>query len=138
MSLADWLPRPFTPLSLGERGERQAARYLRRRGFRIVETRSRSRYGEIDIIAVEGKTVVFIEVKTRRSEKNGRPAAAIDLIRRRRLSRAALAFLKVHGLLDYPSRFDVVEVIWPADQRRPTIRHHRNAFEAEGRGQFFR
>jgi putative endonuclease len=107
--------------------------------MRIVETRSRSRYGEVDIVAVDGRTIVFVEVKTRRSQSHGRPADAVDQVRRQRLTRAALAYLKAHGLLEYAARFDVVEVIWPAGQRRPSVvRHYRNAFEAVGHGQFFR
>ena len=54
------------------------------------------------------------------------------------MTRAALAFLKARNLLAYPSRFDVVEVVWPPGVRRPTITHHKSAFQAEGRGQFFR
>ena len=141
MTVRAWLQERIQPLSLGERGERAAARLLRRLGYHVVTTRRRHRYGEIDIIAVdndvEGRTVVFVEVKTRRSERLGRPAEAIDAARQARLTRAALAFLKSHGLLEYASRFDVIEVIWPTDAQRPTIRHIRDAFPAAGRGQFY-
>jgi putative endonuclease len=139
MRLKHWLVDRFRPLSLGEQGERRAARYLRRRcKYRIVATRRRLRYGEIDVIAVDGRTIVFVEVKTRRNEAGPRPALAVDHHRRQRMTRAATAFLKAHGLLEYPARFDIVEVIWPKGARRPTIVHHQNAFAAEGRGQFFR
>jgi putative endonuclease len=139
MRLKQWLAERLRPLSLGEQGERHAARYLRRRcKCRIVATRRRMRYGEIDIIAVDGKTVVFVEVKTRRSETGPRPALAVDDHRRRRMTRAATAFLKSHGLLEYPARFDIIEVIWPEGAKRPQIQHHRNAFSAVGDGQFFR
>jgi putative endonuclease len=139
MRIKQWLAERLRPLSLGEQGERHAARFLRRRcKYRIVATRRRMRYGEIDIIAVDGKTVVFVEVKTRRSETGPRPALAVDDHRRRRMTRAATAFLKSHGLLEYPARFDIVEVIWPEEAKRPQIQHHPNAFAAEGRGQFFR
>jgi putative endonuclease len=134
-----WFAERLRPLSLGEQGERHAARYLRRHcKYRIVATRRRLRYGEFDVIAVDGRTVVFVEVKTRRSETGPRPALAVDDLRRRRMTRAATAFLKSHGLLEYPARFDIVEVVWPIEQRRPQIQHHQNAFPAEGRGQFFR
>jgi putative endonuclease len=138
MSLKTWLADRFRPLSFGEQGERHAARFLRRLGYRIVARRKRLRYGEIDIVAVDGQTVVFIEVKTRRTDAGIAPAEAVNDLRRRRMSRAAVAFLKAHSLLDYPARFDIVEVIWPAAARRPVIRHHPNAFPAEGQGQFFR
>ena len=133
----DWLRQRFWPLSLGERGEKCAARYLRRLGYKILFTRYRLRYGEIDILAVEGQTVVFVEVKTRRSQAKGRPAEAVDATRQARLTRAALAFLKANRLLEYASRFDVIEVVWPEDQKRPTVRHIQEAFPSVGRRQFF-
>ena len=135
--LTSWFSEWFRPLSLGERGERAAARYLKRLGYRILFLRHRQKYGEVDIIAVDGQTVVFVEVKTRRNAAQGRPAEAVDAQRQGRLTRAALAFLKSHGLLDYASRFDVVEVIWPDGQKRPTIQHLQNAFAAVGRGQLY-
>lgn len=137
MPLSAWIESRFRPLSLGERGERAAARYLKRRGYKIVFLRHRQRYGEVDIIAVDGETVVFVEVKTRRDAALGRPAEAVDAERQARLTRAALAFLKSHGLLEYASRFDVIEVIWPAGQRRPEIRHLPSAFESAGNRQLY-
>ena len=138
MSLKSWLFERLRTPTLGEQGERRAARHLRRQGYKIVATRRRLRYGEIDVVAVDGKTVVFVEVKTRRTEAGIRPADAIDALRRRRMTRAATAFLKSHNLLAYPARFDIVEVLWPVGVLRPTIRHHQNAFPAEGAGHFFR
>lgn len=138
MSIKQWIAEQWRTPSLGERGERHAARFLRRKRYHIVAARQRSRYCELDLVAVDGGTVVFVEVKTRRSVAAGRPALAIDQMRRQRMTRAANAFLKSHGLLQYPARFDVVEVVWPLAARRPTIAHHENAFPAEGRGQFFR
>lgn len=137
-NLKQWLSERLRGPTLGERGERQAAQLLRRKGYKVVATRHRLRYGEIDIVAVDGMTIVFVEVKTRRSETGPRPALAVDEHRRRRMTRAATAFLKSHGLLEYPARFDIVEVIWPVDRRKPTIKHHMNAFSAAGHGQFFR
>jgi putative endonuclease len=133
-----WLAERIRTPTFGERGEHAAARHLRRKRYKIVARRHASRYGEFDLIAVDGKTVVFVEVKTRRGETIGTPAEAVDHQRRQRMTRAATAYLKSRALLDYPSRFDIVEVLWPMDARRPTIRHHQSAFEAEGRGQFFR
>ena len=123
--------------TLGERGEEAACGFLRRRGYRVVTTRLRRRYGEIDIIAVQKQTVVFVEVKTRRRNDTTQPAEAVDHRRQQRLTRAALAFLKGHGLLEYPSRFDVIEVLWPADQPQPEIRHVVDAFPAVGQGQMY-
>jgi len=135
--LLSWINRRFRPLSLGERGERAAAHYLKRRGYKIVFSRHRLRYGEVDVIALDGQTVVFVEVKTRRNVSHQRPAEAVDAKRQGRLTRAALAFLKSHGLLEYACRFDVMEVVWPEGQRRPTMEHLKNAFEAVGRGQLY-
>ncbi|QDS98094.1 YraN family protein [Adhaeretor mobilis] len=146
--LRNWLAERVRPrslsghLTLGNRGERAAAKYLKRLGYTIVVTRQRVRYGEIDIIAIDEsgsrRTLVFIEVKTRRRADHGRPAEAVDLTRRTRMTRAALAFQKGHGLLEHPGRFDVVEVVWPKESAQPEITHIINAFEAEGRGQMFR
>ena len=112
-------------------------RYLKRKGYKIVERSSHIRRGEIDLVAVDGRTIVFVEVKTRRSHDSGHPADAVDRDKQDRLSRLALVYLKRHGLLEHSARFDVVAVIWPRDQRRPTIQHIQNAFEATGRWQMF-
>ena len=127
----------FSVKPLGERGENAAAKFLRRRGMKIVARRSRSRVGELDLVAVDGHTLVFVEVKTRASDAKGSAAAAVDERKQRQLTRAALAFLKAKGLLEYPSRFDVVAVTWPQGSRKPQIEHFPNAFEAIGQGQFF-
>jgi putative endonuclease len=120
------------PCSLGQRGEVEAARYLRRLGYKIVARGSRSPLGELDLVAVDGQTVVFVEVKTRESSSGGHPAEAVNADKQQRLTRLGLSFLKHHGLLDYPARFDVVAITWPADARRPTIEHIANAFPATG------
>lgn len=128
---------PFRPKPLGERGEIVAARFLKKLGYRIATTRLRQRYGEIDIIAVDGRTVVFVEVKTRRLDLTTQPAEAVDRTRQQRLTRAGLAFLKYHNLLEYASRFDILEIIWPADAQKPEIRHIVDAFPAAGHGQMY-
>ena len=93
--------------------------------------------GEIDIIAVDDRTVVFVEVKTRKSDDAGHPADAIDTAKQRRMTQAALAYLKSHRLLQNAARFDVVAITWPVDSSWPTIEHYRNAFSPTGAGQFF-
>jgi putative endonuclease len=123
--------------SLGQRGERAAERYLRRRGYKIVSRRERDAFGEIDLVAVDGRTVVFIEVKTRRSHDAGHPAEAVGPEKQQRLTRLALAYLKRHELLEYPARFDVLAITWPQGSRKRAIEHYKNAFEAVGRGQMF-
>jgi putative endonuclease len=122
---------------LGERGERAAALFLKRMGMRIIVRNYRGAGGEIDLIARDDQTLVFVEVKTR---KSGTPAEAVDVEKQRRITRAAVHFLKKHDLLEpgVPSRFDVVAVVWPDGARRPIVEHIPNAFEAVGRGQMFR
>jgi putative endonuclease len=112
---------------LGDRGESEAARCLRRKGFRILERGYKTERGEIDLIARDGDTVVFVEVKTRRQ---GEPAEAVTPEKQRRLTLAAMQFLKRHRLFEQRSRFDVVAVVWPDPHRAPTIEHIHNAFEA--------
>jgi len=128
-SLLFWLKSLVRPRTLGQRGEAAAARYLRRRGFRIVGRSVRSGLGELDLVAVDGRTVVFVEVKTRRTGDQGHPAEAVDRAKQRRLTVLATAYLQRRGLLNHPARFDVVAVTWP-DGRRPQVEHIRNAFEA--------
>ena len=136
-AIAAWRREWFRPRTLGERGEAVAAKYLKRLGYKIVARGERGRLGEIDLVAVDGRTVVFVEVKTRQSQDAGHPADAVDADKQRRLTRLAMAFLKRHGLLEYPVRFDIVAVTWPADRRRPSIEHFRGAFEAQGRESMF-
>ena len=125
------------PESLGLRGEKAAARFLKRQGYIIVGRGERDRIGEIDLVAVDGKTIVFVEVKTRTSHDRGHPAEAVDRDKQRQLTRVALSYLRRHDLLEYRARFDVIAITWPADQKQPTIEHIKNAFEAVGSGQMF-
>jgi putative endonuclease len=120
---------------LGQRGEQEAARYLRSVGLRILRRGYRTAHGEIDLIARDGEVVVFVEVKARRQ---GVPAEAVTPEKQRRLTLAALHFLKRYRLLDQRSRFDVVAIIWPDDARSAQIEHIPSAFEAVGKGQMFR
>jgi putative endonuclease len=122
---------------LGNAGERAAARFLRRQGFRILARSHRTPLGEIDLIATDGPTIVFVEVKTRRTDETGLPFEAVDQRKQRQLTKLALAFLKAKGWLERPARFDVVSIVWPGRGVAPEITHYRNAFEAVGRGQFF-
>jgi putative endonuclease len=136
-TIAAWLRRRFPRRPLGQRGERAAARYLRRRGYHIVARGDRHGPGELDLVAVDGRTVVFVEVKTRADARHGHPSDAVDQAKQRRLTRLAVAFLKRHGLLDSPARFDVIAIVWPEGRRLPaSIEHFENAFEAVGESEF--
>jgi putative endonuclease len=135
--LTRWL-RAWTPeRSLGARGEAAAARFLKRLGYKIVARSDRTALGEIDLVAVDGRTVVFVEVKTRHSHQAGHPVEAVDPAKQARLTRLALAYLKRHDLLECSARFDVVAITWRDPNCGPQIEHFRGAFEATGLGQMF-
>jgi len=121
----------FEPKPLGRRGEDVAARYLRKLGYIIVARGHRDNIGEIDLVAVDDRTVVFVEVKTRTTHDAGHPADAVDEAKQRRLTRLALSYLKRHDLLDCAARFDVIAVTWPT-RGRPIVEHFKSAFEPTG------
>jgi putative endonuclease len=122
---------------LGNRGERLAARFLRRQGYKILARQYSNRFGEIDLVALDGESIVFVEVKTRRSGSAGHPVEAVTHVKQSKLTRAALAFLKRHRLLERSARFDVVAILWPKGAKHPEIDHYRNAFTPVGFGQMY-
>ena len=95
---------------LGAKGEEIAVRYLKRRGYRILERNYRIRLGEIDIIAKQGGDLVFIEVKTRSDSLFGSPLESVTLAKQKQLSKVALEYVSKHDCHNRPSRFDVVGV----------------------------
>jgi putative endonuclease len=112
----------------GRLGETIAMDYLRRYGYRIVESNYRCALGEIDVIATEGKTVVFIEVKSRKTERFGEPQAAVGLQKQKKISMVAQNYLKEKKLNNVKARFDVVAVrLLP---QGPKVELIRNAFES--------
>ena len=135
--LPGWLDRLFPRKPLGRRGEDAAARFLQRLGYKVLARGSRMRCGEIDLVMLDRPTIVFVEVKTRTSEEAGLPSEAVDQRKQRKLTRAAVTFLKRHRLLEHPARFDVVAITWPDDGGRPVIQHIKDAFEAQGQWEYF-
>jgi len=113
---------------LGERGENLAARELRNKGYRIIVRNFKCVMGEIDIIARDGKTLVFVEVKTRANEDDVTPEEQINPHKMHQCTKAAKFYLGRYGQPRPPARFDVVAVVWPSG-RAPTLRHIENAFE---------
>lgn len=114
------------------RGERAAARHLKRRGLRLLGRNVRSRLGEIDLLAEDRKSgaIVLVEVKTT-SDDRPPPEAHVDPAKQRKLTQLAGQLMRRHGWNDRTVRFDVVGVVWPAGAKRPTrLTHHKNAFEA--------
>ena len=114
---------------LGARGEDAAARHLVKRGCAILERNYRIRSGEVDIIAKEADTLVFVEVKTRRTGRFGSPAESVDGRKRRRICAAALQYVSENGAGELPARFDVIEVY--AENGGLRVRHITDAFEFE-------
>jgi len=121
-----WLDSLRVRLPLGGRGERAAEKYLRRNGYRIVARNFRAAGAEIDLVAMEGETLVFVEVKTRRSRAAGAPEEAVDKRKQTRMRRAAEAFARRYRADDIEMRFDVVAV--DASGERLEIELLRNAF----------
>ena len=94
----------------GKKSERLAADFLKRTGYRILETNYRSKLGEIDIIAKEKDTLVFVEVKARNTSRFGSPKAAVTPAKQRKISMVALDYLKRSGQTEASARFDVVAI----------------------------
>jgi len=118
--------------ALGQTGEAAAARFLERRGLVILARNLRSRLGEIDLVARDGPTLVFVEVKARRGLPGDPPEAAVDARKRARLTRLALGYLAARRLGERSCRFDVVGV-WLDEAGGVTgVRHLRHAFDLEG------
>ena len=119
----------------GSRAERAAARFLRKKRFRILAANVADRSGELDLIALDGRTLVIVEVRSSESADFENLAASVDAEKQRRITQAALRFLKRRRLRGIAVRFDVLAVVWPADDAAPGIRHYPDAFEAVGRFQ---
>jgi putative endonuclease len=116
------------PHELGRRGEKAALSYLRRQGFQILEQSYRFGRGEIDLIAYEGDTLVFIEVKTRFASTHSTPEEAVTPLKQKQIRRIAQAYLYAKRLEDIPCRFDVMALQYATDSGF-RIRHYRDAFE---------
>lgn len=135
---SDKTPRTgFLRRLFGDRGENAAAKFLKRKGYRVLARQFSTRWGELDLICLDGDCIVFAEVKTRRSDSTTRPGEAVDQRKQRHLTKAAMFWLKQNQLLEHKARFDIVAVVWPDDSKQPQIEHFENAFEAADFGQMF-
>ena len=129
--------KPFWRRWFGSRSERAAAKFLKTKGLRIVARNFSCPMGELDIIALDGSVIVFVEVRSTEDGDDSGPAASVDFAKQRRLTQLALYFLKKKKLLEHPARFDVLTVSWPPNRKDPQIVHHVNAFEAVGKFQIY-
>ncbi len=122
--------------TLGRRGESMASRALRKRGMKILARNYRCPPGEIDLIALDrstrrewgAETIVFVEVKTRTSDRYTSPAGAVDARKQRRIRRAAEYYLASRSTEGYAVRFDIVSIV-AAPDARPSVEHLPGAFK---------
>lgn len=111
----------------GKKGEETAAGYLEKNGCTILEKNYRTRLGEIDLIAVEGNVILFVEVKTREKGGTYSPKEAVTPAKMRTLSRVAEFWLKSHKKLETKARFDVIAIL--SDGTTSRIEWVKNAFD---------
>jgi len=112
---------------LGKKGEELALRFLKKRGYRVLDRNYVCKMGEMDIIATEKDTLVFVEVKTRTSTTFGPPQLAVNPKKQSQMSKVALNFLKEKKLEDAKARFDVVAILF--GQEGAEIELIKDAFE---------
>ncbi len=116
-----------TAKARGDRGEAEVARYLRKKGYTLLASQWRCRFGELDLVARDRRgTVCFVEVKLRTGTAYGLPREAVDRHKRERLRRAAACWLSVHDI-DAPARFDVAEV-YHLENGAPKVVYLEDAF----------
>ena len=116
--------------ALGARGEDLAVQYLKKKGFKVIERNYHCSAGEIDLIAREGKTLIFVEIKTRSSSEFGLPQEAVDRFKQKKMIEVARAYMAEHHLTeDIPARFDVVAIqLTPTG---PDIELIKDAFQGD-------
>ena len=129
--------RPWWRRWFGRRSERAAARFLRRLGYRVLAANVADPAGELDLIALDGPTLVVVEVRSTAGADLDKTAASVDPQKQRRVSDAAVRFLARRRLLGRVNvRFDVLVIGWPPAARTPIFVHYQHAFDAVGRFQF--
>jgi putative endonuclease len=129
--LADKLRRQ--PVPLGVRGERYAAKYLRKKGYRLVVRNRREKKGEIDLIVMDKTHLVFVEVRTRSREDFMTPEASIRLDKRQTVRKTVRRLIRKHKTAGLTPRIDVVAIIWPEGANEPSeVRHHQGAITLAG------
>ena len=125
---------PSAKTKLGNQGEIAARRLLESQGYRILECNYRCRYGEIDIVAMDGNCTVFVEVRTKRSESFGTPEESLSKAKQRRLTMTALTYLQACETPPTDWRIDLVSVRLPMGSGSPRIDHVKYAVQAQSDG----
>jgi putative endonuclease len=120
---------PTRNIELGKCGEEDAVKFLKQKGYRILQRNYKSKLGEVDIIAKDKECICFIEVKTRASLEKGLPQESITKNKQHQITKAALNYLKENKLWDKPARFDVVSIIKGGTEEN--IELIQNAFDLE-------
>lgn len=117
--------------ALGKKGEKIAEKFLKRKGYKVLQRNYRCSFGEIDLIAVDGDYLVFVEVKTRSEVGSILPQHAVDLRKQRRLARLAAYFLSSNPRMKTqpPCRFDVVAISTNARGKKPSVELFQDAFQ---------
>jgi putative endonuclease len=119
-----------TKITIGKEGEKIAADFLKKNGYRIIDKNFRCPLGEIDIVAREKGAIVFVEVKTRKSSKLGYPEQAVGMRKQKKMSQLALWFLQKKKIIDTSARFDVVAITMLSSGNE--IKLFKNAFDYIG------
>jgi putative endonuclease len=114
-------------IATGKEGEKIAAAYLEKNGYRIIEVNFRCTIGEIDIIAKEKNDLVFVEVKTRKSVALGYPEQAVGMRKQKKMSQLALWYMQKRKIVDTNARFDVVAITLIPENNE--VRLIQNAFD---------
>ncbi|MDD3469560.1 MAG: YraN family protein [Thermoguttaceae bacterium] len=121
--------RTFIHPPLGQRGERAAERFLKKQHWTVLARNFAAAHGEIDLVMKDGRTVVFVEVKTRKQAHflQGK-YSRFDLKKQRHIYYTSQTFLKRFRLRGVSCRYDLVTILWPDTRKKPVIHHYRNAF----------
>ncbi|MBD3184020.1 YraN family protein [Candidatus Poribacteria bacterium] len=118
---------------LGEKGESVAAKFLKRKGYSIIEKNFSCKLGEIDIIAEKDNTIIFTEVRTKNTDEFGTPQESITPNKIKHISRVALYYIKANKLFKRSCRFDVIAVNYANNFKKPSVEHIENAFYLSNR-----
>jgi len=118
---------PGKNLEFGKQAEKAAVKFLKNRGYKVIQCNYKTKFGEIDIIAEDKGVICFVEVKARHSKLFGEPSEAVSAAKQRQISKAAICYLKENNLLDHSARFDVVSSLYVEDL--PEINLIKDAFE---------